>query len=113
MDVAQWPQLKLNIAAIFKSKSQQEWCALMEGSEVCFAPVLDMAEAPQHPHNLARRSFIEVDGVTQPAPAPRFSRSTPEVSAAPAAPGQHSVAILKDWRVSPQMIAQLLEKKVI
>lgn len=113
MDAAQWPQLKLNIAAIFKTKSQQEWCALMEGSEVCFAPVLDMAEAPQHPHNLARGSFLELDGVTQPAPAPRFSRSTPEVSAAPAAPGQHSVEILKDWQVSPQMIAQLLEKKVI
>ena len=113
MDVAQWPQLKLKIATIFKSKSQQEWCALMEGSEVCFAPVLEMAEAPQHPHNLARGSFIEVDGVTQPAPVPHFSRSIPEVSAAPAAPGQHSVEILKDWKVSTQMIAQLLEKKVI
>lgn len=113
MDVTQWPTLKQKIAAIFVRKTQQEWCRLMEGSEVCFAPVLDMAAAPQHPHNQARGSFIEVDGVSQPAPAPRFSRSTPEVSAPPAAPGQHSEAILKDWQIAPERIAALMEKKVI
>lgn len=113
MEVAQWPVLKQKIAVIFQTKSQQEWCALMEGSEVCFAPVLDMAAAPQHPHNLARASFIEIDGVSQPAPAPRFSRSQTEVSAPPAAPGQHSEAILKDWHICPERIAQLVDKKVI
>jgi alpha-methylacyl-CoA racemase len=113
MDVTQWPTLKQKIAAIFLRKSQQEWCLLMEGSEVCFAPVLDMAAAPQHPHNQARGSFIEVAGVSQPAPAPRFSRSTPEVSAPPATPGQHSEAILKDWQIAPERIAALMDKQVI
>ena len=74
---------------------------LAVGVDFSFAPVLDMASAPQHPHNQARGSFIEVDGVSQPAPVPRFSRSTPEVSAPPATPGLHSEAILKDWQIAP------------
>ncbi|AZP12246.1 CaiB/BaiF CoA transferase family protein [Undibacterium parvum] len=113
MDRQLWQQLKQKLAAIFKTKSQREWCDLMEGSEVCFAPVLDMAAAPQHPHNLARASFIEVAGVSQPAPAPRFSRSQTAVSAPPATPGQHSEAILKDWHIAPERIAMLLDKRVI
>lgn len=113
MDVTQWPELKLKITAIFKTKTQQAWCELMEGSEVCFAPVLDMAAAPQHPQNQARNSFIEVDGVTQPAPAPRFSRSTPEVTSSAAQPGQHSTAILQDWGIAPELIAQLQAKNII
>ncbi|MDO8176798.1 MAG: CaiB/BaiF CoA-transferase family protein [Undibacterium sp.] len=113
MNMEKWPALGAKMAAIFKTKSQQEWCALMEGTDVCFAPVLDMSEAPQHPHNQARKTFIEIDGVTQPAPAPRFSRSTPEVSAPPARPGQHSEAILKDWNIPEQLIVSLLEKKII
>lgn len=113
MDMQKWPALSQKLSVIFKSKAQQEWCALMEGTDVCFAPVLAMAEAPQHPHNQARQTFIEVAGVTQPAPAPRFSRSTPEVSAPPAQPGQHSEAILKDWNIPEQVIATLREKKII
>lgn len=113
MDATKWPQLKLKIAAIFKTKTQQAWCELMEGSEVCFAPVLSMAEAPQHPHNQARASFITVDGVTQPAPAPRFSRSRPEVSAPPAQPGQNSLEILQDWNIAAELIAELSTKNII
>lgn len=113
MNMEKWPALAAKLAAIFNTKSQQEWCALMEGTDVCFAPVLDMSEAPQHPHNQARKTFIEIDGVTQPAPAPRFSRSTPEVSAPPAQPGQHSEAILQDWNMSEQLIATLKERKII
>ena len=80
------------------------WCTLLEGTDVCFAPVLDMGEAPQHPHNAARASFIDIDGVTQPAPAPRFSRSVPQAGIAPAAPGQHNVQVLADWGWAPNEI---------
>jgi alpha-methylacyl-CoA racemase len=73
LDAAGWPRLKARLAEVFLTRSRDEWCALMEGSDVCFAPVLDWDEAPRHPHNLARQSFVTVDGVVQPAPAPRFS----------------------------------------
>ena len=75
MDRKAWPALKQNLAAIFKSKNRDEWCAIMEGTDICFAPVLTMAEAPQHPHMAAREVFITRHGVPQPAPAPRFSRT--------------------------------------
>jgi alpha-methylacyl-CoA racemase len=113
MDVNRWPALGAKLAALFKSKSQQAWCNLLEGSDVCFAPVLEMSEAALHPHNQARGTFIEVDGVTQPAPAPQFSRSLPEVLCAPASPGQHSEAILNDWNIPENMITRLRERKII
>jgi alpha-methylacyl-CoA racemase len=75
MDRAAWPALREKLTAIFKSKTREEWCKIMEGSDVCFAPVLTMAEAPLHPHMAARKTFIKRHGVTQPAPAPRFSRT--------------------------------------
>jgi alpha-methylacyl-CoA racemase len=75
MDSRQWPALKAKLTALFKQKTRDEWCALMEMTDVCFAPVLTMAEAPVHPHNAARQTFIEVDGVMQPAPAPRYSKT--------------------------------------
>ncbi|HEY2071395.1 MAG TPA: CaiB/BaiF CoA-transferase family protein [Rhizomicrobium sp.] len=74
-----WPALKEKLAAVLKTKTRDEWDAIMLGSDVCYAPVLSLAEAPKHPHNQARQTFVEVDGVTQPAPAPRFSRTAPEV----------------------------------
>jgi alpha-methylacyl-CoA racemase len=73
MLMPEWPRLKEKLTALFKTKSRDAWCALMEMTDVCFAPVLNMAEAPSHPHNAARGTFIEVDGVMQPAPAPRYS----------------------------------------
>ena len=80
-DRAAWPAMRERLAAIFRTRSREAWCALMEGTDVCFAPVLSMAEAPRHPHARARTAFVELDGVTQPAPAPRFSRTEPEASA--------------------------------
>jgi len=67
MDVAKWPELKRKLSQLFKTKTREEWCAIMEGTDICFAPVLDMDEAPKHPHNQARETFIEIDGVIQPA----------------------------------------------
>lgn len=75
MDRAAWPLLKLRLAQVFRSRTRDEWCALLEGSDACFAPVLDWNEAPRHPHNAARATFVELDGVLQPAPAPRFDRT--------------------------------------
>jgi len=78
-DAARWPELKATLASLFKRRTRQEWCELLEGSDVCFAPILDTDEAPEHAHNKARRTFVEIDGVIQPAPAPRFSRTVPEI----------------------------------
>ena len=77
MDRNAWPSLKEKLAAVIKTKTRDEWDAIMLGSDVCYAPVLTLAEAPKHPHNVARKTFVEVDGVVQPAPAPRFSRTVP------------------------------------
>ena len=75
MDPQAWPDLREKLAAVFKSKTREEWCGIMQGTDICFAPVLTMSEAPQHPHMTARGVFVERHGVTQPAPAPRFSRT--------------------------------------
>ena len=90
-----WPEQKKALKEIFLKKIQQEWCDLMEGTDICFAPVLNMAEAPEHPHNKARGTFIELEGIVQPAPAPRFSRTVPEVYPAPAYVGEHTEEVLK------------------
>jgi alpha-methylacyl-CoA racemase len=97
MDKSAWPHLKERLSAVFASKSRDEWCAVMEATDVCFAPVLTMSEAAEHPHNVERGTFVEIAGATQPAPAPRFSRSVAEVTMPPAHAGQHSVEILRDW----------------
>ena len=83
MDRARWPLLKLRLADIFRTRTRDQWCEVLEGTDACFAPVLDWDEAPLHPHNKARGSYIDRDGVLQPAPAPRFSR-TPNASPSPA-----------------------------
>ena len=94
MDRAQWPALKAKLQVLFRTKTRHEWCALMEHSDVCFAPVLSIADAPKHPHNVARSTFVEVAGVTQPAPAPRFSRTVPVISSPPSHPGQNTADVL-------------------
>jgi alpha-methylacyl-CoA racemase len=99
-DTRQWSELKSKLETVFKTRSREEWCELMEGSDVCFAPVLDIREAPQHPHNQARETYIDVGGMTQPAPAPRFSRTKPEVAHAPRMPGSDRAEVLKDWGIS-------------
>ncbi|MFZ6772988.1 CaiB/BaiF CoA transferase family protein [Undibacterium sp. SXout7W] len=113
MEVSCWPSMKKKLAAVFLKKSRQEWCDLMEGTDVCFAPVLDMNEAPLHSHNIARSNFFELGGVMQPAPAPRFSRTTAEVTEPAASPGQHSDAILRDWGIDADRIIQLRQNNVI
>jgi alpha-methylacyl-CoA racemase len=113
MDTAQWPHLKEKLAAVFRTKTREQWCALMEGTDVCFAPVLDLDEAPRHPHNRARDAFIDIGGVVQPAPAPRFSRTRPEVQSPPAARGEHTEQALGDWGVSAQEIASMKAAGVI
>ncbi|CAN5493882.1 CaiB/BaiF CoA-transferase family protein [soil metagenome] len=106
-DKAQWPALKERLAGIFRQKTRDEWCDLMEGTDVCFAPVLSMHEAATHPHNVHRGTFVEVAGHTQPGPAPRFSRTPPEVSRPPAHAGQHTDEVLADWGFDPDRIAKL------
>ena len=108
MNRSMWPHLKERLGALLLTKTRDEWCAVMEHTDVCFAPVLTMAEAAQHPHNVARGTFIEVAGVTQPKPAPRFSRTEPEVVSAPAHAGQHTCAVLADWGVAADRIEALV-----
>lgn len=97
---ALWPDLKDKLAAVFKTKTQDQWCELMEGSDVCFAPVLDFNEAATHPHNAARQTYIEVDGMTQPAPAPRFSRTASQVQFGSRPHGADTQQVLSDWGFS-------------
>lgn len=113
MNPVLWPELKEDLRQVFLSKTQAEWCAIMEGTDVCFAPVLSIFEAPQHPHNLARNTFLEVDGVMQQAPAPRFSRSTPEISHGARIPGEDTLSVLKDYGFRPDEIDALREGGVI
>lgn len=113
MDRSNWPALKERLAIIFKEKTRDEWCELLEGTDVCFAPVLTMAEAPSHPHNVERSTFVEIAGVPQARPAPRFSRTEPEIPVPPAHPGQHSDEILTDAGLSEDEIAELREAAVI
>lgn len=113
MEITKWPQFKERLTAIFKTKTRQEWCEIMEGTDVCFAPVLSMAEAVKHPHNQARNVFVEVEGVVQPAPTPRFSRSQPKVQCPPPHVGEHSVSALKDWGFTSADIAELKNLEVI
>lgn len=113
MNPAKWPELKGKLTEVFLSKSQAEWCEIMEGTDVCFAPILSIFEAPEHPHNKARNSFLEVDGVMQQAPAPRFSRTSPEISHGARIPGQDTVSVLKDYGFSPEEIDALAKDAVI
>ena len=113
MDATQWPELKVRIAELFKTKTCDEWCELMEMTDVCFAPVLTMSEAAQHPHNVERETFIELGGIVQPAPAPRFSRTTSEVTQLPAHAGQHTREVLTDWGVDAARLGQLLESGAV
>ncbi|HZP30243.1 MAG TPA: CaiB/BaiF CoA-transferase family protein [Acidimicrobiia bacterium] len=106
-DETNWPGLKARFEALFRSRTRAEWCDLLEGTDACFAPVLSFAEAPRHPHNVARSTFVEHDGVLQPAPAPRFDRTPAGLSHPPPRPGEHTAAVLADWGFSGDEIARL------
>ncbi len=112
-DKTQWPAMKERLAAIFRSKTRDEWCEVMEGSDVCFAPVLSITEAPAHPHNVHRGTFLELDGVVQPAPAPRFSASEVSVQRPPSHAGQHTDEVLADWGFDADRIAKLRDAAAI
>jgi alpha-methylacyl-CoA racemase len=93
---ADWPNAKEKMAALFKKRTRAEWCDLMEGTDVCFAPVLNFEEAATHPHNRERETFLEIDGVLQPAPAPRFSETPSQLKSPPPLPGADTDEILRE-----------------
>jgi len=107
MDRGKWDGLREKLATVIASKTQDEWCALMDGTDVCFAPILNLDEAPKHPHNVARQTFVELDGVVQPAPAPRFSGTPGQIQGPPPVIGAHNEAALKDWGFSADEVAAL------
>ena len=104
-----WPELKAKITACVIQKTRDEWCAIFDGTDACVAPVLAMQEASAHPHNEARSTFVEREGIIQPAPAPRFSRSKAEIGVPPPLPGQHSRTALSDWGIGEKEIAGLID----
>jgi alpha-methylacyl-CoA racemase len=106
-DRATWPAMQERLTRIFKTKTRAEWTQIMEQTDICFAPVLRMSEALSHPHNRHRESFVEIDGIAQPAPAPRFLGTPTRVQFPPARVGEHTDAILKDWGFSGDEIAGL------
>ncbi len=113
MSRSAWPELKEELAAIFKTRTRDEWCEVMEHTDICFAPVLSLAEAPQHPHNVHRGTFIEYEGITQPRPAPRFSRTDSEIQRPPAHAGQHTDEVLSDYGFGVDEIASLRDSGAI
>ena len=112
-DLAKIPELEATVAAVFKTKTRDEWCQVFEGSSACFAPVLDIQEAAQYPHNVARKTFIEVDGLLQHAPAPRFSRTLPEEPVVPRVAGEDTDAVLASFGYDAAAIASLREGGVV
>jgi alpha-methylacyl-CoA racemase len=108
-----WDEAKRLLAERFAEKTREEWCALLEGTDACFAPVLSSAEAPGHPHHTARGTFIAVDGLVQPAPAPRFSRTPAATPTPPEAPGESGEAVLRDWGIADERVAELAKTGVL
>ncbi|NCQ65056.1 MAG: CoA transferase, partial [Alphaproteobacteria bacterium] len=113
MNAAQWPQLKDKLAAIFRQKTRDEWDAMLEHTDVCYAPVLSMAEAQAHPHMRAREAFVDVGGDPQPAPAPRYSQTGTARPAPAPDSGADTMAILADLGMNEREIAQLREDGTI
>jgi alpha-methylacyl-CoA racemase len=106
-------ELRGKLETLFKTRTRDEWCALLEGTDACFAPVLSMAEAPYHPHNVARGTFVEIDGVVQPGPAPRFSRTPSSRPTPPQELGKGSRATLTTWGISGDRIDALFANGVL
>ena len=108
-----WPEIIELLDGKFKEKTRDEWCEIMEGTDICFAPVLSFSEAPHHPHNKARGSFVEVDGIVQPGPAPRFSRTPGSVKFGPPEFGAQTEQVLSDWGFSETEISDLKDIKAV
>jgi alpha-methylacyl-CoA racemase len=107
MDKSKWPAQKRALAAAFRARTREQWTDLLCGSDTCVAPVLDWDEAPCHPHNTARNTFVTVEGTLQPAPAPRFSRTTADVPRSAAVSGDDTFEVLRRWGVNAATIERL------
>ena len=107
MEKAHWPALKEELAKAFRARTRDDWVGVFEGTDACVCAVLDMDEAPRHPHNAARHTFVQREGAIQPGPAPRFSRTEAEIGAPPPLRGEHSEAVLADAGFAPAEIAAL------
>ena len=112
-DHLKWPDMRERFRQVFLGKTRDEWCTIMEGSDVCFAPVLNLDESMAHPHNVARASFVKVDGVMQPAPAPRFDRTKSEIQKPPSVPGEDTEKTLAAWGFSGAEISALRQAGVV
>ena len=113
MERSEWPALKKDIEAVIKTKTRDEWCEIMEGTDVCFGPVLSISEAKDHPHNKARETIVEIDGVAQPNVAPRFSGTPSKIQGPVAEVGAHTESALKDWGFSDSDVAALKSAEAI
>ena len=113
LDRSTWPELRRRFAEIFRGRTRDEWCRIMQGRDACFAPVLDLSEAPHHPHLAARHGFQEVDGVLQPVPAPRFSRTPSAVRRSPPVPGADTQMALRAWGFDDDQLDALRQARVI
>jgi alpha-methylacyl-CoA racemase len=109
LDRDRWPEMRARFCEVFKSRTRDEWTDIFDGTDACVAPVLGLGEAARHPHVAARGGFVDVGGLTQPAPAPRFSRTAPETPAAPVRAGEHTDAVLTELGLSPEQITGLRE----
>ena len=106
-DRSQWDSVRQKLQAVFETRTRDEWLELLDDTETCCTPILDMSEVTSHPHNIARETFVSVDGITQPAPAPRFSRTVSEISSAAGPVHADLFQILKDWGASAEVLAKL------
>ncbi len=113
MEMSKWPELKTKFEAIFKTKTRDEWCKIMEGTDVCFAPVLSFDDAIKHPHNIARNTFVELGGIPHPVPAPRFSRTIPEIQCPAPELGADTESALADWGFNSDEIDTLKAEEAI
>ncbi|MFC8386593.1 CaiB/BaiF CoA transferase family protein [Nocardia sp. NPDC057272] len=112
-DKSQWPSVHKRFTSVLLTKTRDEWCALAEGQEACLAPVLSLTEAPRHAHLRARGTFVDMDGVVQPAPAPRFSRTPGMIQRPPAEPGEHTDEVLHDWGFTATELTALRDQQAI
>jgi len=113
MSRSQWAEAKVKVAEVFQSKTRDEWCELMEGTDVCFAPVLSLDEATQHPHNVARSTFTTVAGIVQPSPSPRFSETVAEISGPAVHSGEHTDSVMTELGYDPSRIDQLRQSGAV